>query len=297
MISQNSLRRLWTLVVLMVSLYIVLTSRAGELGSAAQTEQANTPQVALSVSLPQPNTFHERPLLDYAREGNAQIYRFSCFLSFGPPVAVRLEVNAAGRGVIFLKQLISQRSPEIRSRRYKVATDDVERLLTLIASFDFWDMAPAIPEPPDTDGSTWLLEGTRNGVFHAVSRSSPEEGAFHDAMLFFLKLAGLDACGAYGVLGQYELTRLSYLGSIITDEPPKRIGLVKTPDGLLEKVRLGEGLGAHFGQATEITEEYIEATEVLQDGPGAWIEKATRLYRSPSEAVITWSAEPSARGR
>ncbi len=145
---------------------------------------------------------------------------------------------------------------------------DVSRFLALMKAMDFWNMPAREQRLPGHDGSTWVLEGIRKGVFHAVSRWSPKSGEFRDAMLLLLSYAGLDACVTYGLLGQYELDKLEYVGFLSSDDPPLKVGIVKTPDGFLERVRSGDGMGAHFGMVHEVTEGYIEIVEFVRNGRG-----------------------------
>jgi hypothetical protein len=237
-------------------------------------------------ALHQPNAFNEYPLGDFARRGNSHIYRYSCFTSFGPPITIRLEIDDRGTGKIIRKQLErrsfpGQAPPQIRAtRQFDVTNEDVLRFLALLDSWGFWSRQPRLDLPPDVDGTSWRLEGIKNGVFHAVSRTAPDTGDFHDAMMLLLKLGGLDACTSLGLLGQYDLSRLEYAGWIDSSDPSKIFAIVKTPDGLVERVRVGEGMGAHFGQVIEINAEYILAVEAVRDSDGGWTKKSTRVYRS-----------------
>ncbi|MEN8166649.1 MAG: pilus assembly protein PilP [Pseudomonadota bacterium] len=246
-------------------------------------EDVESNQLEAGVSLEQPNAFNEKPLTELAREGNTHIYRFSCFPSHGPDVSIRLQINAAGSGIIFLKQLDSRDSQVIRSQpQYTVEHSDISRFLALLKSMDFWNMQIGDLLHPNLDGSTWVLEGIKKGVFHAITRWSPEPGEFRDAMLLLLSYAGLDTCETFGLLGQYELHKLEYLGFLSSGDPPLNFGIVKTPDGLLERVRSGDGMGAHYGMVKKVTEGYIEIVEFVLNGRGERKERRSRLNRSDS---------------
>jgi Tfp pilus assembly protein PilP len=126
-----------------------------------------------------------------------------------------------------------------------------------------------------------MLEGAKNGSFHAVSRWSPDEDdPFRAAMLTFSKMAGLDQCDSFGLLGQYTLERLEYKGRIVVGDPPIAFGLVKTPDGRVEPVHQGEGLGARYGQVAGIADDSIEAVEIAREDFGEYREYTRRLYRA-----------------
>lgn len=282
-----------TQTTLLLALLLCIST---SLGGGLPVTPSVTPEVhddiqqqILSAALRQPNAFNEYPLRDLARRGNSHIYRYSCFTSFGPPITIRLEIDDRGTGKIIRKQLEGrsipgQAPPQIRAtRQFDVTTEDVLRFLALLDSWGFWSRRPRLNLPPDLDGTSWGLEGINNGVFHAVSRKAPDTGDFHDAMLLLLKLGGLDACTSWGLLGQYHLSRLEYVGWIDSSDPSTKFAIVKTPDGLVERVRVGEGMGAHFGQVVEIKADYILAVEVVPDSHGGWTEKPTRVYRSGAQ--------------
>jgi hypothetical protein len=246
------------------------------------SQNVESNQLAHRVSLEQPNAFEDKPLTELAREGNTHMYRFYCFTSFGPDLSVRLQINKTGSGIIFLKQLDYRYPTNIRTQpQYDVDPTKVSQFLTLLESMDYWNIPTRESTPPGFDGSTWLLEGLRNSSFHAVSRWSPESGVFREAALLLLNYAGLDACETFGLLGQYALHKLEYVGFLSSDDPvPIKAGFVKTPDGLVERVMIGEGMGAHHGLVHEIAEDYIEIDEIFLDRQGQYRETRSRLYRS-----------------
>jgi len=278
--------------LLLALLLCISTSRGGDFPvtpSVTPEVDDEIQQQTQRAALHQPNAFNEYPLGDFARRGNSHIYRYSCFTSFGPPITIRLEIDDSGTGKIIRKQLErrsfpGQAPPQIRAtRQFDVTTEDVVRFLALLDSWGFWSRPPRLDLRPDLDGTSWVFEGFKHGVFHAVSRAAPDTGDFHDAMMLLLKLGGLDACTSRGLLGQYDLSRLEYAGWIDSSDPSKNFAIVKTPDGLVERVRVGDGMGAHFGQVTEITADYILVVEVVPVSHGSWTEKPTRVYRSGAQ--------------
>ena len=79
-------------------------------------------------------------------------------------------------------------------------------------------------------------------------------------------------------LEQYALDRLKMLGSL--QQSDVIWGLVKTPDGTLHRVRVGNYLGMNNGQITRISEEQIELTEIVSDGPNTWREREAAIALS-----------------
>jgi hypothetical protein len=233
--------------------------------------------------------FDDKPLSDLAREGNKLIYRFSCFPSFAPPVSVRLHVNETGDGIVFLNRWNGRRALDHRQyfregTQYEVSAPEVSKFLALVKSTDFWNMPPRLDSFPGFDGSTWVLEGIRNGAYHVVSRWSPKHGDFRGAGLLLMNYAGLDACEAHGHLGQYKLHKLEFVGLLVRGNPPKPFAFVKTPEGDVVWVKTGSAMGSPWGKVVAITEDYIQTSEIVPDGQGGRRERENRLYRHDSKS-------------
>jgi type IV pilus assembly protein PilP len=54
-------------------------------------------------------------------------------------------------------------------------------------------------------------------------------------------------------------------------------GLVRTRQGLVYRVRVGNHLGMNNGQISEITERSIRLTELVSDGSGKWRERPAEI--------------------
>ncbi len=50
-------------------------------------------------------------------------------------------------------------------------------------------------------------------------------------------------------------------------------GLIKTPDGTIQRVRVGNYMGQNHGKITQITENSIKLTEIAPDGYGGFIKR------------------------
>ena len=281
--------RLVMTVTIFMATVLAAPVHAADLPSSTPHDVVKTDSPSASVYPKQLVAYGDKPQSDLAREGNKPIYRISCFPSFAPPVIVRLHVNESGDGIAFLNRWGGRRALDDRryfreGTPYDVSAPDVSKFLALVKSIDFWNMRPEPDSPPDYDGSTWVLEGIRNGEYHEVSRRSPKHGDFRDAGLLLMNYAGLDACGALGHLGQYQLHKLEFVGLIVRDNPPTTFAIVKTPEGDLVRARTGSGMGAPWGKVIEITEDYIQTSELVPDGQGGWMERENRLYRNDSKS-------------
>jgi len=76
-------------------------------------------------------------------------------------------------------------------------------------------------------------------------------------------------------LEAYSLDALRMVGTLEQDET--RWGLVRTQDGLLHRVRLGNYMGQNNGLIVRIDDTAIELTEVVLDPSGKWRERTANL--------------------
>ncbi len=76
-------------------------------------------------------------------------------------------------------------------------------------------------------------------------------------------------------LEQYALDTLKLVGSLNKDK--EKWAIVKTSDGLIYRVKVGNHIGKNFGEITRITDKSVDITEVVSDGLGGWVERKATL--------------------
>lgn len=76
-------------------------------------------------------------------------------------------------------------------------------------------------------------------------------------------------------LEQFPLDSLDMVGTLERDQT--RWGLIRTPDGILHRVRVGNYMGKNNGQIVNINPERIQLTEIINDGPGRWRENQAEI--------------------
>lgn len=76
-------------------------------------------------------------------------------------------------------------------------------------------------------------------------------------------------------LEEFPLENLKMVGTLQKDKITH--GLVKTSDGSLYRVKVGNYMGQNFGIITKITDSEIVMTEIVQDATGNWIEQNTSI--------------------
>ncbi len=76
-------------------------------------------------------------------------------------------------------------------------------------------------------------------------------------------------------LEQFPLDTLRMSGSLEQDKT--KWGIVKTTDGFIYRVKVGNHLGKNFGKITRITDSEIQILEIISDGMGGWLERQAAL--------------------
>ncbi len=76
-------------------------------------------------------------------------------------------------------------------------------------------------------------------------------------------------------LEQYALDALKMVGSLNKDND--KWAIVKTSDGLIYRVKVGNHIGKNFGEITRITDKNVDITEIVSDGLGGWVERKATL--------------------
>lgn len=76
-------------------------------------------------------------------------------------------------------------------------------------------------------------------------------------------------------LEEYPLDTLKMVGFLYQGKAGQAI--IRTPDGKLNRVKVGNYMGQDFGQVIEITETEIKLKEMVQDSSGDWTERMSSL--------------------
>jgi len=72
-------------------------------------------------------------------------------------------------------------------------------------------------------------------------------------------------------LEAFPLDSLRMVGTV--DQDDATWGLIRTNDGTIHRVKLGNYIGMNYGKIDRVSEEKIELTEIIQDGQGGYIER------------------------
>lgn len=77
------------------------------------------------------------------------------------------------------------------------------------------------------------------------------------------------------VLESYPLESLSMVGSL--QQHDSIFALIKSPDGTLHRVKIGNHLGQNFGKIDHISEAEVKLSEIVQDGVNEWTKRTSAL--------------------
>ena len=72
-------------------------------------------------------------------------------------------------------------------------------------------------------------------------------------------------------LEAFALDSLRMVGTL--EQNQTRWALIRTNNGILHRVRVGNYLGMNNGQIVSISDEAISLTEIVSEGPGEWRER------------------------
>lgn len=138
----------------------------------------------------------EPSLLELAKVPTSQSYRFLWLRTFHHPVAIRLDVKADGTAVLTKKIANGAGGfgPGILTENTSrpLTAEQRQAFLAKIEQVRFWTLPAYIHDQSGTDGSEWIIEGTKGGKYHVVSRWSPEKGPVHElGLALAIELAGM----------------------------------------------------------------------------------------------------------
>lgn len=114
------------------------------------------------------------------RAPKAQYYRLTVERAFDPVVVI--EISCGGDGTLRIRRTDRKVDEQKGTVSYTRLTEDssikaspqeVASFLTLIEGSEFWKTHAADWREPGLDGSTWTLEGIRDGQYHKVTRINP----------------------------------------------------------------------------------------------------------------------------
>ncbi|MCU0913325.1 MAG: hypothetical protein MUC88_02035 [Planctomycetes bacterium] len=133
------------------------------------------------------------PSLSCGQPAGGYAYRFLWLRSFHRPIAVRIEEDGSSATLSMVElDGTGGRGPGNIVRRTSRALSPAEqsKFLTQLNRVGFWEMKKN-QDRFGMEGAQWVLEGTEKGQYQIVDRWSPGPGAYRDACLTLLEIAGV----------------------------------------------------------------------------------------------------------
>jgi hypothetical protein len=141
--------------------------------------------------------FDEPSLLPAAQDRIVVSYRFESWMRRGSQIlVVRLSLNPDGSArVITVDQ--SGKPPAVHSTERTASAVDVKKFLELIEKANFWSTSTVTNDQRQVyDGVPWILEGLRDGKYHAVIRDDWPWSPSNELLRYFtIDLGKVDASG------------------------------------------------------------------------------------------------------
>lgn len=121
----------------------------------------------------------EPSLLTRSPSTSSESYRFLWLRSFHHPISIRLDVREDGTGTLTTKVAegaagypdTSKGKPLIQDESRSISAEQTQAFLKLVNQVEFWSV-PAYQDGDQTgtDGSEWIVEGTKAGHYHVIAR-------------------------------------------------------------------------------------------------------------------------------
>lgn len=139
---------------------------------------------------------NEPSLYKLRDEKGRHTYRFLWRRSFrkaDSSPSFRLDIEEDGRGVLTSKTIAFKRQPKlvrfVKTEQRTLTKQEVSEFLKKLEVCKFWEM-PTKGGRHGKDGDTWLMEGVKEGKYHAVERWRAC-GPFRDAAAYLRDKSGL----------------------------------------------------------------------------------------------------------
>ena len=149
-------------------------------------------------------------------------------------------------------------------------SSDMNDLESYVQSVKMRPPTPIEPLPEIVPVETFVYEpGERRDPFTPDAQTEPTEPALVDSGL------APDPTRRKEELEGYALDALRMVGTL--EQESTRWGLVRTKNGIVHRVKVGNYMGTNNGQITSISENAIQLTEIVSDAPGQWRERSATV--------------------
>ncbi|EGV29022.1 Pilus assembly protein PilP [Thiorhodococcus drewsii AZ1] len=147
---------------------------------------------------------------------------------------------------------------------------DMTDLESYVARVKSQPPGPIEPLPEIQPIDVYVYEpGDRRDPFTPDEETEPTQQAIADNGL------APDPTRRKEELESQPLDSLRMVGTLDLDDV--RWALIRTNNGILHRVKVGNYLGMNNGQITSISDDQIQLTEIVSDAPGQWRERPATI--------------------
>ena len=130
-------------------------------------------------------------------EDNAEVYRLLYLPSFEYPTSIRVWRDG-DRYQMTVKQLAAEIGGDVTGKDLSVnstrtlTNEEWSKIQGLLQNANFWSMPSKDSRESGLDGVWFILEGRKDGKYHAVERWTPQhDAAFIDLSAYLVEITGL----------------------------------------------------------------------------------------------------------
>lgn len=139
-------------------------------------------------------TVLKEPSLITESTNKEEAYRFLWLRTFDEPISLRI-LKAESGTTIVIKKSDGKSGYEpgklVIDTTKSLSAEEWQKFMILLENNCFWGMR-SWNDNLGLDGTTWILEGVKNGRHHLVARWSPGGGDFQQACEYLLQLSELN---------------------------------------------------------------------------------------------------------
>ena len=128
-------------------------------------------------------------------------YRFLWLRTFDAPIAIRLEIDSEGTGLLFAKSTDGKAGywpgNLVTDDVHNLTTDQIDGFFGKLDQAQFWQLPSTDYSQQGFDGADWVVEGVKDGRYHVVVRWLPGGTPFRELALHMVELSGLKVDKVY----------------------------------------------------------------------------------------------------
>ena len=156
-------------------------------------------------------------------EGNAEVYRLLYLASFEYPTSIRVW-REGNQYQIAIKQLSAELATDVDPKNLtfnvtrSITVEEWNKIQELLNKSNYWSMQSLDVREPGLDGTSFLLEGKKDGKHHVVDRWVPEDENFLELGSYLVGLTKLTWNSERRTKGEFIKDEKFFSGNVLLPE-------------------------------------------------------------------------------